>query len=146
MILGLLGSILLFIGLMMPIIDFSHFHGEVDIQYNLFKVGKNVGLISLMWNIIPYCILISIIILVALSFVKIPILKILPVLLIFAMFVIMLVDMGNVVQWIKELLDKLGIVLETEVTTEEIFKSLMAGLYLMISGTIIATISCFVKK
>jgi len=40
MILGLLGSILLFIGLMMPIIDFSHFHGEVDIQYNLLRLGK----------------------------------------------------------------------------------------------------------
>ena len=91
LILGLLGSVVLFVGLMMPIIDFSHFHRDVDIQYNLFKVGKNVGIISGMWNVIPYAILISIILLVALSFVRIPILKILPVILILCMFILMLI-------------------------------------------------------
>ena len=45
MILGLLGSVILFVGLMLPAIDFSHFRQEIDIQYNLFKIGKNVGLI-----------------------------------------------------------------------------------------------------
>lgn len=145
LILGLLGSIVLFVGLMMPIIDFSHFHQEVDIQYNLFKVGKNVGLISGMWNVIPYAILVSIIVLAILSFVRIPILKILPVLLIVCMLVLMLVDMGNVATWASELLDKLGIVLETEITTKEIFKSLMPGMYIMVAGLMISIISCFVK-
>ena len=145
LILGLLGSVVLFVGLMMPIIDFSHFHRDVDIQYNLFKVGKNVGIISGMWNVIPYAVLISIILLVALSFVRIPILKILPVILILCMFILMLVDMGNVAAWASDLLDKLGIVLEKNITTAEIFKSLMPGMYIMIGGTIISLVSCFVK-
>ena len=130
---------------MLPAIDFSHFHKEVDIQYNLFKVGKNVGLISSMWNVIPYVILISIIILLALSFIRIPVLKVLPVVLILCMFVLMLVDMGNVAKWATDLLDKVGIVLEKEVTTKEIFKSLMPGIYIMVVGTVIALVSCFVK-
>lgn len=145
LILGLLGAVVSFLGLMMPIIDFSHFHKDVDIQYNLFKVGKNVGIISGMWNVIPYVILISIILLVALSFVRIPILKILPVILIICMFVLMLVDMGNVATWASDLLDKLGIVLEKEITTGEIFKSLMPGMYIMVGGTVISLVSCFVK-
>ncbi len=145
LILGLLGSVLLFVGLMMPIIDFSHFHKDVDIQYNLFKVGKNVGIISGMWNVIPYAILISIILLVALSFVRIPIFKILPVILILCMFVLMLVDMGNVAAWASDMLDKLGIVLEKDITTGEIFKSLMPGMYIMVGGTLISFGSCFVK-
>lgn len=145
MILGLLGSIIMFIGLMLPAIDFSHFHQEVDIQYNLFKVGKNVGLISGMWNIIPYAILVSIILLVILSFVRIPVLKILPVVLILCMFVLMLVDMGNVAAWATDLLDKVGIVLEKEITTGEIFKSLMPGIYIMVVGLVVSLISCFAK-
>ncbi len=145
LILGLLGAVILFVGLKMPIIDFSHFHKDVDIQYNLFKVGKNVGIISGMWNVIPYVILISIILLVALSFVRIPILKILPVILILCMFVLMLVDMGNVAAWASDLLDKLGIVLEKDITTGEIFKSLMPGMYIMVGGTVISLVSCFVK-
>ncbi len=144
LILGLLGAVVLFVGLMMPIIDFSHFHQDVDIQYNLFKVGKNVGIISGMWNVIPYAILISIILLVALAFVRIPILKILPVILILCMFVLMLVDMGNVAAWASDLLDKLGIVLEKEITTGEIFKSLMPGMYLMVVGALVSLVSCFV--
>lgn len=145
MILGLVGSVIMFIGLMMPIIDFSHFHQEVDIQYNLFKVGKNVGIISGMWNVIPYAILISIIVMVILSFVRIPILKILPAILIVCMLVLMLVDMGNVAAWATDLLDKFDIVLEKEITTGEIFKSLMPGIYIMVAGLLVAMVSCFAR-
>lgn len=144
MILGLVGAIILFVGLMLPAIDFSHFHQEVDIQYNLFKVGKNVGLISAMWNVIPYAILVGIILLVILSFVKIPVLKVLPVLLILCMFILMLADMGNVAAWAKDLLDKFEIVLEKEITTAEIFKSLMPGVYVMVVGMVVSLVSCFV--
>lgn len=144
-VLGLVGSIIMFIGLMMPAIDFSHFHSEVDIQYNLFKVGKNVGLISAMWNVIPYAIMISIIIMAILSLVRIPILKLLPSILILCMFVLMLVDMGNVASWATDMLDKVGIVLEKEITTGEIMKSLMPGIYILVAGWFVSLISCFVK-
>ncbi len=144
MIIGLMGAIIIFVGLMLPAIDFSHFHQDVDIQYNLFKVGKNVGLISAMWNVIPYAILVGIILLVVLSFVKIPVLRVLPVLLMLCMFILMLADMGNVVAWAKDLLDKFDIVLETEITTAEIFKSLMPGVYVMVVGMVVALVSCFV--
>ena len=145
MILGLIGSIMLMVGLFLPAIDFAHFHKSIDIQFNLFKVGENVALKSSMWNVIPYAILVGIIVLIILSFVRIPILKILPILLIISMFVLMLVDMGNVVAWATELLDKFGIVLEVDITTKEIFKSLMPGIYVMIAGVVVALISCFIK-
>lgn len=145
MIFGVIGSIIMFIGLMMPAIDFSHFHQEVDIQYNLFKVGKNVGLISAMWNVIPYVILVSIIVIVILSLIRIPILKLLPILLILCMLILMLVDMGNVAAWATNMLDKVGIVLEKDITVREIFKSLMPGMYIMVVGWIVSLVSCFVK-
>lgn len=145
MILGLLGSVIIGVGLMLPAIDFSHFHSDVELQYNLFKLGKNVGLISAMWNIIPYAIVAGIILLAVLAFIRIPVLKILPVILILCMFVLMLVDMGNVVDWANHTLDMLGINLETEVTTGEVFKALMPGVYIMIVGVVVATVSCFVK-
>lgn len=144
-ILGLIGAVIILVGLMLPAIDFSHFHSEVDIQYNLFKVGKNVGLISGMWNVIPYVILVSVIILMVLSFIRIPVLKVLPTVLIICMFVLMLADMGNVVTWASDLLDKLGIVLEKDITVGEIFKSLMPGIYIMVAGVMVSLVSCFVK-
>ncbi|MBE5932098.1 MAG: hypothetical protein E7263_01580 [Lachnospiraceae bacterium] len=144
-IMGLLGGVIILVGLMLPAIDFSHFHHDVDIQYNLFKVGKNVGIISGMWNVIPYVILIGAILLLVLSFVKIPILKILPILLILCMFILMLVDMGNVSKWATQLLDKFEIVLEKDITTGEIFKSLMPGIYIMVVGILLSITSCFVK-
>lgn len=145
MILGLLGSILLLVGLMLPAIDFSHFHSDVELQYNLFKLGKNVGLISAMWNAIPYVIVGGIVLLVVLSFVRIPVLKILPVILILCMFVLMLADMGNVSDWATETLDKLGINLEKQITSGEILKALMPGVYIMISGVVVAMLSCFMR-
>jgi len=145
MILGIVGSVIMLVGLMMPAIDFSHFHQEVDIQYNLFKIGKNVGLISAMWNVIPYAILVSVVVMVILSFVRIPILKLLPTILILCMLVLMLVDMGNVAAWATDMLDKVGIVLEKEITIKEIFKSLMPGIYVIVVGWVVALVSCFVK-
>lgn len=145
MILGLLGAVIILVGLMLPAIDLSHFHSEVELQYNLFKLGKNVGLISAMWNVIPYAIVGGIILLVILSFVRIPVLKILPVVLILCMFILMLADMGNLVSWANETLDKLGINLETKVSTGEIFKALMPGIYIMVVGVIVTLISCFTR-
>ncbi len=142
---GMLGGILLIIGTLLPLIDFSHFHKEVDIQYNLFKICENVGIISSMWNVIPYIIVISAIIMIVLSFIRIPIFKILPVILATIMFVLMLVDMQNVVEWVNEVLTKFEIKLEKDINTAEIFKSLMIGLYVMIAGLISGLISCFVK-
>ncbi len=144
-VLGIMGSIIMFIGLMMPAIDFSHFHSEVDIQYNLFKVGKNVGLISAMWNVIPYAIMISIIVMAILAFVRIPILKLLPAILILCMLVLMLIDMGNVATWAADMLDTVGIVLEKEITAGEIMKSLMPGIYILVAGWLVSLVSCFVK-
>ncbi len=142
---GMLGGILLIVGSVLPLIDFSHFHSEIDIQYNLFKICENVGIISTMWNVISYMILISGIILVILSFVRIPIFKILPVILALVMFVLMLVDMGNVIEWIDEVLSKFDINLEKDISNGEVFKSMMMGLYVMIAGLVSGLISCFVK-
>lgn len=144
-VLGIISSMLLLIGLFVPAIDFSHFHEQVDIQYNLLKICKNVGLISSMWIGIPYGIIIGIVMLFGLSFVKIPQLKLIPCILVIAMLVLMLVDVGNVIEWINGMLGKYPVNDMKAVNITEILKSMMAGIYIMVSGIIAGIVSCFVK-
>lgn len=144
-ILGLLSTILLTLGLTLPAIDFSHFHESVDIQYNLIKICENIGLVSSMWTGIPYGIIIGIIALTILSFTKIPVLKILPSLLITAMFVLMLVDMGNIISWISNVLQKFNSTQYIEVNAHEVIKSFMPGIYFLACGIITSYASCFFK-
>lgn len=145
MILGLISAILLIMGLVLPFIDFSHFHDQIDIQYNLMKVCQNVGLISSMWNGIPYGIIIAIVIMVVLSFVKIPQLRLIPCILVVAMIVLMIVDMGNVVDWVNNILGKYPVEDMAAVKISEVFKSMMVGVYCLAAGLIIGLVSCFMK-
>lgn len=144
-ILGLLSSVLLLIGLLAPMIDFSHFEHNVDIQYNLVKICKNVGLISAPWTGIPYGIVIGILAMLVLSFVRIPLLKLIPCMIVLSMFIIMLADMGNVIDWVEAVLDKYYGENLIIVNTSEVMKSLMAGVYILVSGLLVGFISCFVK-
>lgn len=144
-ILGLLSSILLLIGLLAPMIDFSHFEKNVDIQYNLVKICKNVGLISAPWTGIPYGIVIGIIAMLVLSFIRIPLLKLIPCMIVLSMLIIMLVDMGNVIDWVEMVLDKYYGENLIIVNMSEVMKSLMAGIYILVSGLLVGFISCFVK-
>lgn len=144
---GLLSSLLLLLGLLVPMIDFSYFHEKVDIQYNLLKICKNVGLISAPWMGIPYGMAIGIAAMFILSFVKIPQLKLIPCMIILAMLIIMLVDMGNVIDWTDTILDKYYGPDMIEVNVSEILKSLMAGAYLLAAGLVTGIISsCFKNK
>lgn len=144
---GLLSSLLLLLGLLVPMIDFSYFHEKVDIQYNLLKICKNVGLISAPWMGIPYGMAIGIAAMFILSFVKIPQLKLIPCMIILAMLIIMLVDMGNVIDWTDTILDKYYGPDMIEVNVSEILKSLMAGAYLLVAGLVTGIISsCFKNK
>ncbi|MGN0435332.1 MAG: hypothetical protein ACI4D8_01735 [Wujia sp.] len=142
---SLMGALLIYLGMVLPLVDFQHFHESVDIQYNFMKVCKNVGLISDMWAGIPFGLIIAVIILVILSFVNVPILKLIPCLLVIAMFSLMLLDVNNVIKWITDVLDKYfskeGIV----VNFEEIVNSLMYGLYFLVAGTVMSLVSCFLK-
>ena len=144
-ILGIISSVLLLIGLLIPIIDFSVFEENVDIQYNLIKVCKNVGLISAPWTGVPYGIIIGIIAMFILSFVKISALKLIPCFVVIAMVTIMFVDLGNVIEWIKVVLDKYysdgGVV----VNVSKVLSGIMAGAYILAAGLIAGIISCFVK-
>lgn len=144
-ILGLLSSVLLLIGLLAPMIDFSHFEENVDIQYNLIKICKNVGLISAPWTGIPYGIVIGIIAMLVLSFIRIPLLKLIPCMIVLSMLIIMLVDMGNVIDWVETVIDKYYGENLIIVNTSEVMKSLMAGIYISVSGLLVGFISCFVK-
>lgn len=144
-ILGLLSSVLLSIGLLAPMIDFSHFEENVDIQYNLIKICKNVGLISAPWTGIPYGIVIGIIAMLVLSFIRIPLLKLIPCMIVLSMLIIMLVDMGNVIDWVETVIDKYYGENLIIVNTSEVMKSLMAGIYILVSGLLVGFISCFVK-
>lgn len=144
-ILGLLSSVLLLIGLLVPMIDFSHFEENVDIQYNLIKICKNVGLISAPWMGIPYGIVIGIIAMLVLSFIRIPLLKLIPCMIVLSMLIIMLVDMGNVIDWVETVIDKYYGENLIIVNTSEVMKSLMAGIYILVSGLLVGFISCFVR-
>lgn len=139
---GLFSSLLLVLGLFVPAIDFSSFHEKVDIQYNLLKICKNVGLISAPWTGIPYGMAIGIAAMFILSFVKIPQLKLIPCMIILAMIIIMLVDVGNIIDWADTILDKYYRPDMIEVSISEILKSLMAGAYLLAAGLVAGIVSC----
>lgn len=144
-ILGIISAIFILIGLLAPAIDFSHFHDQVDIQYNFIKISQNVGIISSVWIGIPYGIIIGIIIMAVLSFVRIPLLKIIPCILIIAMFILMLTDLTNVIDWINGVLSKYQMNDMISVDISQIIKSMMAGIYFMVIGLISGIVSCFVK-
>lgn len=144
---GLLSSLLLLLGLFVPMIDFSYFHEKVDIQYNLLKICKNVGLISAPWTGIPYGMAIGIAAMFILSFIKIPQLKLIPCMIIISMLIIMLADMGNVIDWVSAVLDKYYGPDMMKVDTSEVLKSLMAGVYLLAAGLLAGIVSsCFKNK
>lgn len=145
-ILGLLSTVLLLLGLLLPAMDFSHFHEKVNIQYNLMKICKNVGLISSMWRGIPYGIIIGIIAMAIFSFVRIPLFKLIPCFLIVAMFVLMLADVHNVVDWVDNVLNKYFENYNIVVSVSDVVKSFMIGVYLLVTGLVVGFISCFMKE
>lgn len=144
-ILGLISSIFLTLGLFLPAMDFSRFHEEVDIQYNLIKICKNVGLLSSMWMGIPYGIIIGIIGIFLLSFIKIPILKIIPCLVITAMVILMVADVGNIIEWVTDTLDKFYKNNDIIISFSNIIKSVLSGIYFLAAGIILGFVSCFFK-
>lgn len=143
MIVGLLAAVLVFVGMMLPMIDMSAIHEKIQIKYNIFKVCENVGLISASWKGVPYGMLIGVVAMLVLSFVDIPLLKWIPTMIILAMLIIMLVDMGNIIDWAKDMIHRyLG---EGVVTVDHsaVLKSLTVGVYFMVAGIVTGIISCF---
>ncbi len=144
-ILGFISSIFLTLGLFLPAMDFSRFHEEVDIQYNLIKICKNLGLLSSMWMGIPYGIIIGIIGIFLLSFIKIPILKIIPCLVITAMVILMVADVGNIIEWVNDTLDKFYKNNDIIINFSNILKSFLSGIYFLAAGIVFGFVSCFFK-
>lgn len=153
MCLGILSAVLLVIGVFAPAMDFSVFHSSVHIQYNLMKICENVGLISDMWRGIPIGILIAAALMAGLSFVRIPPLKAVPCLIVVIMIVLMIVDSGNVVSFIKDLINRFSDSVSTGGTSgnfiapvETAFRSFRTGVYLLFTGLVCGLVSCFVSN
>lgn len=143
MIVGLIAAILVFIGMMLPMIDMSAFHEKIQIKYNIFKVCENVGLLSPSWKGVPYGMIIGVVAMVILSFVDIPLLKLIPTMIILAMLIIMLADMGNIINWAKSMIERYfgsGLV---SLDNENVLKSLSTGIYFMAAGVVAGIVSCF---
>lgn len=143
MLFGLFSTGLVIIGMALPMLDMSAFHEKIQIEYNIFNVCENVGLISASWKGIPYGIIIGVVSMLVLSFVDIPILKLIPTIIIFAMLMIMLVDMGNIIEWAKELLRRYFLEDLIEVDRQNVVKSFSAGVYCMVAGMVVGLVSCF---
>lgn len=144
-VLGILSALFLLLGILLPMLDFAVFNENIDIKYNLIKICKNIGLISAPWKGIPYGIIIGIVGMFILSFVRIPILKLIPSLLVIAMVAIMLIDMGNIINWISDILDRYYSDGKIVVDTARVFRGLLCGAYFLASGIIMGIISCFLK-
>lgn len=149
MVMGVISSILIFIGLYGPAMDFSVFHQSVEIQYSFAKICKNVGLISNLWMGIPYGFLIAAIAMLAFSFVKIPQLKIIPCVLILALGIVMICDVQNIIEWVKTVVDKYTTISADSqgifVDKAKIVESFMFGVYSLVAGWIVGLASAFVK-
>lgn len=150
MVLGIVSTILLAVGVFAPAIDFSLYHESVQIQYSLMKICQNVGLISSMWMGIPYGILIAVVVMGVMSFVDIPMLKLIPSVIVIIMVILMVVDVGNVVEWVMEMIEKFSETGTTDqagdVTALQVIKSFMIGFYCLAAGIITGIISCFAKS
>lgn len=142
-ILGVVSAILIFVALFLPAIDFSQFHEEIHLEYNLFKICENIRLISSIWTGIPVGIIIGAILMLILSFIKIPLLKLIPNLIVIAMVVIMVVDLGNIVSWAQDIVVMAKLDNQVIVSNTEIFRSFRAGIYLLATGIITGLVSCF---
>lgn len=145
MVLAFIAAVLIFAGLFMPAINFAHFHEDVDLQYSLLKICKNVALISGMWRAIPVGFFIAAALMLILAFVRIPVFRILPCLLAIAMFVLMLADMGNIIEWANTTIEKFMKPGTIVLNFGEIMKSLMYGIYVIVAGLVVGVISCFTK-
>ena len=144
-IMSLASAVLLVFGITQPIIDFSIFNNNIDIRYNFLKVCSNVGIISPIWNGIPYGITVGIVMLVILSFVNIPPLKVIPCVLIIVMYAIVLFDLDNVISWGNQLIDKLIKNNDVLISKSQLKDGIMQGAYFTAFGLLIGIVSCFVK-
>lgn len=144
-IVSLAAAVFLVLGLTAPIIDFSAFHKEVDIQYNFMKVCENIGIISPIWIGIPYGIIVGIVLLVILSFANIPLLKLIPAVLILVMYAIALFDIGNIVDWVNKIIEKFLPDAEMVVDAPMIFDGIMRGAYFTVIGILLMIVSMFIK-
>ena len=149
MIMGLLSSLLMLIGLLMPIIDFSYFHSEIDIQYNLIKVCKNIRLVSPIWTALPIGIIIGIVLMAILSFVRIPQFRLVPFIIVLAMFIVMLADVNNLIAWANEFLNsdivQSVVMQEFVIDKAGVMNSIMPGAYVLAAGLVTGFISSFIK-
>lgn len=150
MVFGLVSMVFLLVGVLAPAIDFSAYHASVQIQYSLMKICQNVGLISAMWMGIPYGILIAAVLMGILAFVDIPQLKLVPSIIVIIMIILMVADIGNVVEWVIEMIEKFSDKPYTAsgsgVGAGQVIKSFMIGFYCLIAGIVTGFVSCFVKR
>ena len=143
MLLGILSAVLLTVSLFVPAIDLSAYHAQVQIRYSIMKICENVGLISDMWRGIPIGILIAAVGMLVLSFVRI------PCMIVVCMIIIALVDMGNVTAWISKMLARFissQVSSGSSVSGATIWKSFQAGIYLLAAGLVSGIASCFVSN
>ncbi len=145
-ILGVISAILIIVALNIPAIDFSQFHEEVKLEYDLFKICENVRLISPIWTGIPVGIIIGAVLMLVLSFIKMPLLKLIPNFVIIAMVAIMLIDLGNIVSWVQDVIVMAKLDNQVIVNNTEVFRSLKAGIYLLVAGILTGLVSCFVPS
>lgn len=144
-VLSILAAALMLAGILLPAIDFRSFHEDVDLQYNILKICKNVALISSMWRAIPIGFYIAIALMVILAFVRVPVFRIIPCLLAIAMLVLMLADMGNIIEWSNNVIADLMKSDTIVVNFETIVKGFMYGIYTLTLGVIVGIVSCFIK-
>lgn len=144
-VISIIAAALMLAGILLPAIDFRAFHEDVDLQYNILKICKNVALISSMWRAIPVGFYIAIALMFILAFVRVPIFRILPCLLAIAMLVLMLADMGNIIEWSNNVISDLMKSDAIVVNFETIVKGFMYGIYTLTVGVIVGIVSCFIK-
>lgn len=143
-ILGTISAILIFVSLYLPAIDLSHFDEKIEQKYTLIKLCERINdFISEIWAGIPVGIIIGAVLMIVLSYIKIPLLKLIPSFIVMAMVIIMLVDMGNIIEFVKYMLETTHVETSTVVDTKEVFQSFQAGIYVLAAGLITGFISCF---
>lgn len=142
-IVGLIAVAFMVAGYNSPMLDFSFFHENIDIQYGLYKICYNIGIISPVWNVVPYGIMLGILLMLVLSFVDTPQLKIIPMVLICSMLGIMIFDLKHVISFIMDILKKYTEQGNGSASPLRQLGCIMYGAYLLLTGVVLGIISCF---
>lgn len=142
MIFGIISAALILISPFIRFATYSH-SGHRVFDYNFFKFCDRASYIEVMWRGLPYGIVIAGVIMLILSFINIPLLKLFPCALLIAVLTILVYTIYKTGKSVFEYLtNNMSITFSENISISD---CIGPGIYLMVLGLFVGIVSCFFK-